>query len=545
VKWALKSFLVAILFSVASIPLTTCGHPQDKPYDRVVETTQGRVAGLREGRLSVFRGIPYAAPPVGKKRWTPPSPSVSWAHVLEATRFGPSCTQPEVPTRSLYFDPPETTSEDCLTLNIWADSAASNAPVIVWIHGGSLRIGGSAQTMYDGSEFAGRGVVFVSLNYRLGLLGWMAHPELSAESPEETSGNYGLLDQVAALQWIRTNIAAFGGNPNNITVMGESAGALSVSYLLASPQASGLFEKAILQSTNSRNFPELHRRAYGMPSAEQIGATVLDALELDTLQAAREMNAQGITDAAGALGFVPQGTVDGRVLPKQIMESFEIGSFAQVPVLAGFNSGEVRSQRAFLPRAPKMPQDYEEAIVRRYGDKAEDFLAIYPAGDTAEMMLATLRDAIYGWATERLVRKVTEVGEPAYMYVFDYCYPSAGGSDLCAFHASELPFVFGAVDEDKLPPNWPVPDGEQDKEVSNAMMDYWISFAATGRPESAHGPVWPAYGADQNYLSIAPDIEARTDPFPGMFELHERLVVERKNNDEPWFLNVGIRAKPR
>ncbi|KCZ94129.1 carboxylesterase type B [Hyphomonas johnsonii MHS-2] len=456
----------------------------------------------------------------------------------DATAFGPSCIQPDVPARSLYYDPPLQTSEDCLTLNIWAGPEGVKAPVIVWIHGGSLRVGGSAQAMYDGSEFARRGVVFVSLNYRLGVLGWLAHPSLSAESPDGISGNYGLLDQISALEWVRENISAFGGDPANVTVMGESAGALSVSYLLASPNAAGLFQKAIIQSANSRNFPELDSPAYGLPPAEGRGASVLSALGLDSIDAARGATAQDLADKAS---FVPQGTIDGKVLPLQIIDSFDHGMFSRVPILAGLNSGEVRSQRLFLPR---MPDDYEASIAARYGGLADDFLALYPAEDVGASMLATLRDAIYGWATERIVRKEREAGQPAFMYVFDYCYPNAREAGLCAFHASELPFVFGALDAERLSGNWPYPDGQNDRAISNALLDYWTSFAATGQPTSDHGPAWPAYGSDEAYLEIGQELEVRHDPFPGMFELHEELVRQRRAAGEPWFLNVGLGARP-
>ncbi len=500
---------------------------------------QGQLVGLREGDLEIFRGIPYAAAPIGEGRWRAPSPLPNWSGVLDATAFGPSCIQPAVPEHSLYYDPPLQTSEDCLTLNIWAQTRSANAPVIVWIHGGSLRIGGSAQSMYDGSEFARREVVFVSLNYRLGALGWLAHPELNAESSGGISGNYGLLDQIAALEWVGANISAFGGDPANITVMGESAGALSLTYLLASPKAAGLFQKAIIQSPNSRNFPELRQSAYGAQPAAEIGASTLSAMGFDSVAAAREATAQQITDVAGQVGFIPQGTIDGKILPSQIIDSFDAGAFAKVPVLAGFNSGEVRSQRLFLPRKPK---DYEAAIVARYGDRSNELLALYPGSDVDGSMLATLRDGIYGWATERIVRKEAEAAQPAFMYVFDYCYPSAERADLCAFHASELPFVFGALDPDQLSPNWPAPDGARDQTISDALLDYWTSFAATGQPESAKGPVWPAYGNDQAYLKIGPELAVGTNPMPGMFELHEELVRQRKAAGEPWFLNIGLGA---
>jgi para-nitrobenzyl esterase len=395
--------------------------------------------------------------------------------------------------------------------------------------------------MYNGAEFARRGVVFVSINYRLGVLGYLAHADLSAESPDGVSGNYGLQDQITALQWVRDNIHAFGGDPSNVTIMGESAGALSVSYLLTSPEAEGLFHKAIIESPNARNFPELKTAAYGLPSAEDIGAAIFASLGLETLEAARAMDAQELTNRAK---FAPQGTIDGKVLPLQIIDAFDTGRFSKVPVLAGFNSGEVRSQRAFAPRPPDSPEAYEAEIAARYGDTAEAFLDIYPADNVQGAILATLRDAIYGWAAERIVRKEAAAGQPAFMYVFDYCYPAAAAADLCAFHASELPFVFGNMDPESLPPNWPVPDGEDDAAISKALLDYWTSFAATGRPESAYGPVWSSYSPDQLYLDIGQTLASRTDPVPGMFELHEKLVAERKAAGEPWFLNIGLGARP-
>lgn len=539
---ALQTRFRNLLLAIAATALSACGNPEPEVSARpLVELRQGVLAGEYEGKLDVFRGIPYAAPPVGSARWTAPGPAPAWEGVRDASSFGPACIQPPVPETSLYYDPPAESSEDCLTLNVWAGADAETAPVIVWIHGGSLRIGSSAEPMYDGSEFADRGVVFVSINYRLGVLGYLAHVDLSAEAPDGVSGNYGLRDQIAALQWVRDNIHAFGGDPSNVTIMGESAGALSVSYLLTSPQAEGLFHKAIIESPNARNFPELKTAAYGLPSAEATGASVFESLGLETLDAARAMDAQDLTNRAG---FFAQGTIDGKVLPLQIVDAFDTGRFAKVPVLAGFNSGEVRSQRAFAPRPPDSAETYEAEIAARYGDTAEAFLDVYPADDLQGAILATLRDAIYGWAAERIVRKETAAGQPAFMYVFDYCYPAAEAADLCAFHASELPFVFGNLDPETLPPNWPVPDGDQDRAISDTLLDYWTSFAATGRPESVYGPVWSSYDQDQSYLDIGQTLTSRTDPMPGMFELHEQLVAQRKAAGEPWFLNIGLGAQP-
>ncbi|WP_417484726.1 carboxylesterase/lipase family protein [Maricaulis salignorans] len=509
----------------------------------VIEIAQGRLEGVRQDDLVVFRNIPYAAPPVGPLRWRPPQPAASWEGMRDASVFGASCVQPAIARTSLYYDPPEASSEDCLSLNVWAPAQAENAPVMVWIHGGSLRIGGSAQPMYDGSVFARRGVILVSINYRLGVLGWLAHPELSAQSPVGASGNYGLLDQIAALQWVRENAAAFGGDPDNVTIMGESAGALSVTYLLSSPLARGLFNKAIAQSPNIRAVPELSRPVFGLSSAESIGTGLADTLGQGDIEALRAMEAQELIDAATRSGVPSQGTIDGWSLPLQVVDALEAGEQAQTPLLAGFNSGELRSQRVFLPPVPASEAEYEAAIQCGYGDLADSFLSLYPASDMAQSTLDTFRDAIYGWAAERLVQAQSANGLASYLYIFDHCYPAARERDLCAFHASELPFVFGQIGDDAaLSPNWPIPRSEADRALSTSMIDYWVSFAATGSPDSETGPSWHHYADNQSYLHFTDQPLARQDLLSGMFEMQNELVNRRREAGQQWFINVGVNA---
>ena len=521
-----------------ALGLTACTSFPAAGQAPTVEITQGRLEGVREGGIGIYRGIPYAAPPIGKRRWQPPGPAPDWEGLRDATEFGASCIQPALPPQNLYFDRLAKTSEDCLTLNIWAPEEAGDAPVILWIHGGSLRIGGSEVPIYDGSNFARRGVVFVSVNYRLGALGWLAHPALSAESSQGTSGNYGLLDQMAALRWIETNIAAFGGDPENVTVMGESAGALSASYLLVSPLARGLFDKAIIQSTNSRAFPELSRPAYGHPSAEEIGEQTFAALGVSDLAEARKMEAQRLVDRATIAGFSPQGTIDGKVLPMQIVDAFDSGLQARVPVLAGINSGEIRSQRALLPRQPTSEGAYLRTVAAEMDALAPAFLDLYPHEEIDQSLLDMTRDGVYAWSTERIVRDQTAAGLPAYFYLFDHCYPAARERDLCAFHGGELPFVFGWLDPQHLPPNWPVPSEPVNTALSGTMMDYWVSFAATGMPVSNTGPVWRPYGAAESYIRFDQEVHAEFDPLPGSFELHEALVQLRKHAGGQWFFSL-------
>lgn len=529
---------------VLCFAITSQVHADVRNNDRpTAVTAQGAVAGVLVDGVKLFRGIPYALPPVGTRRWKAPGPPAAWQGLRDASSFGPSCVQPLSGTSSIYADNPGSMSEDCLTLNIWAPEDAAKAPVIFWIFGGALQRGQSASPLYDGAIYARRGVVFVSINYRLGVLGWLAHPALSAESPEQVSGNYGLLDQIQALRWVQENIAAFGGDPDNVTIMGESAGALSVAYLLASPRARGLFHKAIAESPNLRSFPMLNRSIYGLPSAEETGVAFAAHVGAADLHALRAMDAADLTRASIAARFWPQGTVDGKVLPMQLVDIFDAGQQALVPLLAGFNSGEIRSQRVFVPPVPASAASYEEEITHRYRDLAPAFLKVYPSTDIAGSMLATLRDAIYGWAAERMVRRQSEAGQPAFLYMFDRCYPAAARQDLCAFHASELPFVFGHVGQDPwLPPNWPRPDGKTDISLSDAMLGYWVEFVKTGVPAHAGQPKWLAYSEGEAYMRFGDEAIPGKDPVPGMFELQEEVVARRRAADQPWFINVGVAA---
>ena len=533
----------------AAVMPGSCAHSM--PDDRgsvvappIVAVDSGKLRGVARGSLRVFRGIPYAAPPVDELRWKAPQQPAGWTGLRDASDFGPGCIQPPVPPTSIYYDPPAETSEDCLTINVWAPRDADGAPVIVWLHGGSLRIGSSSLSLYDGSRYAERGAVFVSANYRLGPLGWLAHEELSGESAEGISGNYGLLDQIAALRWVRDNVAAFGGDPDNVTVMGESAGALSVTYLMASPLARGLFDRAIIQSTNLRTFPELDRSGHGLPSAETIGATTLAGIGAGSIAEARAMNAQALTDAATANGFPAQGTIDGTILPRQLVETFDRGEQAAVPVIVGYNAHEVRSQRALLPAMPENAGAYEDAIGRAYGDLAPEYLRLYPASDGEDALVDAASHGIYGWSGERIARSQHRRGLASYLFVFDHCYRAAKARGLCGFHAGELPFSFGNLDASLLPANWPVPDRARAGELSGSMLDYWVSFAANGRPVSGGAAAWLPYGGQENYLRLADQPRAGRNPYPGMFELHERFNMRRRNAGLPWGLAIGLAADP-
>lgn len=510
----------------------------------VVQSPAGALAGVTVDGVRAFKGVPYAVPPVGQGRWRPPAPAPHWTGVRDASAFGPACVQPTPRMQTIYSSDLGRTSEDCLTLNIWGAAHAKDAPVIVWIHGGALVAGSSRETLYDGARLASEGVVVVSINYRLGVLGYLAHPALSAESADGVSGNYGLMDQIEALRWVQRNIAAFGGDPQNVTIAGESAGGLSVMYLMASPPARGLFAKAIAQSAYMISTPELKTAKYGAPSAEDAGARLARGLQAPSVRVLRSLDAQTLTDAAAVAGFSPFAAVDGKILPGQLVEVFDQGEQAPAPILAGFNSGEVRSLKVLAPPAPSSPADYERTIRERYGDLADAFLTLYPASDMGESILATTRDALYGWTSERLVRSQTALGRPSFLYYFDHGYPAADAAGLHAFHASELPFMFGTLK--RTPPLWPkIPDTAQETALSDAMVDYWTTFARSGAPGQADGVVWAPYGEERHYLAFEAGPKAASGLLPGMFDLHEQAMCRRRaTGSQPWNWNTGLASPP-
>jgi para-nitrobenzyl esterase len=514
--------------------------PSKFEHSPVVNAPAGKLEGLVEGNLRVFKGIPYALPPVGSRRWKAPAPAARWDGVKKVTAFGPACYQLKAKLANIYAGNPMPMSEDCLTLNIWAPVNAHNAPVFFWIYGGALWNGASRDPLYNGKRLAEHGVIVVSINYRLGALGWLAHPQLSAESPLGISGNYGLLDQIQALKWVRKNIGAFGGDPANVTIAGESAGALSVMYLMASPPARGLFAKAIAESAYMISTPNLKKSIYGAPSAEASGEKLAAELHAPNIAALRAMDPGKLTDEAAAFGFGPWGAVDGHVLPDQLVTVFDKGEEAHVPILTGFNQGEIRSLMMLAPPVPASEAAYTKAIHARYGDLADAFLKLYPSTDMQQSILATTRDALYGWTAERLVRKQTALGLPSYLYLFDHGYSATDENNLHAFHASELPFVFGNFTG--TPPFWPqVPATPQQTALSDAMIDYWTSFARTGKPTAENAPDWPAWGTTGSYMHFAATPQPSQNLMPGMYRLNEEVMCRRRAaGNQVWGWNVGV-----
>lgn len=508
----------------------------------VIVAPAGPLAGTALGDLNVFKGIPYAVPPLGAARWTPPQPMPPWSDVREATEFGPACFQRQAQVQSIYTQDLRPVSEDCLTLNIWAPADAENAPVFVWIHGGALAAGSSKEVLYDGGRLAEQGIIVVSINYRLGILGYLAHPELSAESPDGVSGNYGLLDQIEALRWVRDNIGSFGGDATKVTIGGESAGGLSVMYLMAAPAARDLFSQAIAQSAYMISTPTLSQREHGEYAAEEIGTYVATQLGAPNIATLRQMDAQALAEGASAAGYGPFGTIDGHVLPRQLVDVFDRGEQAPVPLLAGFNSGEIRSLTMLAPPVPESAAAYEAAIRERYDDLADEFLRLYPSDDMQESIFETTRDGLYGWTAERLVRSQTELGAPAFLYLFDHGYPAADNAGLHGFHASELPYMFGTLE--RTPQFWPdIPETPAETGLSDAMVGYWSSFVRTGRPEAANAPAWEEFGPGRPFMHFGDTPVMSEQLMPGMFELQESVVCRRRaRGNTAWNWNVGLAA---
>jgi para-nitrobenzyl esterase len=543
-----RRLLVGVAAAACLIPALLCGAERvtsmsatsDDKTGPIVNAPAGAVEGRMEGDLRVFKGIPYALPPVGSARWRPPTPMPRWTGTIKAIEFGAACLQPKPTLSNIYTRNPMPMSEDCLTLNIWAPIHANNAPIFFWIYGGALVGGASREENYDGARLAARGIVVVSINYRLGVLGWLAHPELSKESPLGVSGNYGLLDQIEALRWVQHNIRAFGGDPSNVTIAGESAGALSVMYLMAAPPARGLFAKAIAESAYMISTPELKKASFGSPSAEESGVKLLAALHVLDIAAMRAMDAGKLSLAAPAAGYAPWGTIDGHLLLRQLVDVFDRGEQAPVPLLAGFNSGEIRSLRILAPQPPASTTEYETVIRDRYLDLADEFLRLYPSANMQESILATTRDALYGWTAQRLVRKQTALGQPSFLYFFDHGYPAADAAGLHGFHASELPYVFGTFDG--TPPLWPkIPEAAQERRLSDAMIGYWSSFARTGKPQAANEPDWPPFGTTGAYMKFEEAPQPSDHLLPGMYEFIEETVCRRRaSGDMAWNWNVGL-----
>ena len=469
-----------------------------------VEVENGKLEGSSDSSVAVFLGIPYAAPPVANLRWRPPQPAEDWQGVRSASTAGRLCAQDD---RALaYYGDDVETGEDCLYLNIWAPAGAADGkplPVMFHIHGGSFRWGGGSLPVYDGSRLAKRDVVVVSINYRLDRLGVFAHPALSAAQDGEPLANYALMDQIAALQWVNRNIAAFGGDPDNVTLFGCSAGGVSVNYLMTAPSAGGLFHRAIAESGGVR--VEGSRRL-----REQVG--YLTSLEADGETFAESFAIANDSDAVGKLRALTveqilaypikqssmNPVVDGIVVPESIGHAFRSGSQHAVPYLTGTTSWEESLIANFPIPADAIYQDADRsALHAAYGDIDED-----------RRHHVYFRDALFAAPARFLALEHARHGGDAFRYRYSYVPGSSRADSNGAAHCAEVPYVFGNLEM----PGRPQPDA-RDRELSNQLMDYWTAFARHGNPNVADQPEWPAV---EPTLDILLEIgeESRVDETP-------------------------------
>ena len=502
------AWLAMIACAVVMIP-GTGGTPSAAPgvswADARVRVTGGLVDGAIEGLardVRSFKGIPYAAPPVGDLRWRPPSPVAPWGDARAARQFGPACPQtfPELMT-----EPVASSGEDCLTINVWtaAETPTERRPVMVWIHGGAYVQGASSLRHYDGERLARRaGVVVVSLNYRLGPFGFFAHRALSAESGRGVSGNQGLRDVIQALHWVHENAAAFGGDASRVTVFGQSSGAGLVNTLLTSPAAGSLFHRAILESgTVLGPIQHLRETWYLLPSGETIGERVQKAAGVDAtdpLTRLRALTVEALQAAAEAQKpFTVTGNryapiVDGDVLPEEPVTALEAGRFARVPVIVGANEDEGTLFKALFGTTTAFT--YAQLCAFAYGAHAKDVLRLFPAtsdADAPDAFARSLGAAAFVAPARRLARLAARHGASAYLYHFTKRRPGDVGSRLGAFHGAEIPYVFGSLVDRQVPGLGRIGVDARDVELSDQVMDYWARFAATGDPNGAGAPEWP------------------------------------------------------
>jgi para-nitrobenzyl esterase len=452
-------WLMHLLLFCAIVPALFAG-------DEVVRIDSGSVSGVR-GRdpvVPVYKGIPYAAPPVGDLRWHAPRAVKAWEGVRKADQFSPVCFQLPYPKASLYYSEAKPMSEDCLTLNVWtaAQSGKQAGAVMVWIHGGALTRGSSDIPWYDGEALSQKDVVVVTLNYRLGVFGFLAHPELTKESDSNSSGNYALLDQIAALEWVRRNIAAFGGDPKRVTIFGESAGSWCVNYLMATPLGKGLFQRAIGESGAA--FGPMQTLAQAEQNGVKLGASIA---------ALRATPAEVILKAAAAMSFQPN--VDGWMLPESVREIFDKGKQNDVPLIAD-------EAMSLVPWPEnRTAEAFRKDIQQRFGNLADGFFRVYPANTDAEAKAAhyaSVRDMLFGWQMRTWVREQAKTGRAqAFLYYFIYVPPDSERAKYGAYHASEIPYVFDNV---KRP-------------LAETMSQYWVNFAENGDPNGEGMPHWPAY----------------------------------------------------
>lgn len=497
-------------------------------FAQQVKVDGGLLSGATDGDVRVYKGIPYAAPPVGKLRWQVPQPVIAWPGARAATKFSPACPQ----ARSADNTPETSQSEDCLCLNVYTAAQAGNEkrPVMVWIHGGGLANG--AGSRYDGASLARKGVVVVTINYRLNVFGFLAHPALSAESPHQSSGNFGLLDQIAALQWVKRNIAAFGGDPGKVTIFGESSGAWSVNLLMATPLSQGLFHRAIGESGGEfEPNPHLNKSYPGQESSESIGQRVFARIgcdkAADPLGCAREKKTEDV-QAAIANGFRSQPNVDGWFLPDEVYAIFAARKQHDVPVIAGFNADEGAQFAERIIPASTTAESYAQNIRQQFGEFADEYLKLYPAGSRAVMLDSAarrFRDERHTWKMLTWARMMAPMKSPVWLYYFTQVAPD---SRFGAHHGAEIIYAFDNLQ--RRPAAWTA----EDRRVAQTMSAYWVNFARTGDPngvgqDKVTMPRWPRYETKlDQYLEFGKSIAIKQGLHPAAAAFWDKYFAAQR-----------------
>lgn len=480
----MKSFLAGVIV----LCCVAC-NPVKQQSLKVVQINSGKISGTYNPKTKIyaFKGIPYAQPPVGNLRWRPPQPVKPWKDIRKCTLFGPSDVQPTPEPFSMWTSefivPASPLSENCLYLNVWtgARSNKEKRPVIVFIHGGAFVSGSGSVPLYNGEAMAEKGVVFVTINYRLGIFGFFAFPGLSAESKHHTSGNYGLLDQIAALKWVKKNIEAFGGDPDNITIAGQSAGAWSVCYLVASPLAKGLFEKAIAESGASILPTSFIGQPVSLADGEKAGEKVAKSFGVSSIAALRKIPAEKLLHAK----MVARPVIDGYVIPGDMYDIFSKGQQNDVPLILGWNEDEMN--RLFPLYDHKT---YIQNVRSVYGQSAKAYLKYFPADNDSTIRASELKYRplldfgvqMFEWTTLQDKTGKSNV----YFYHFTRDVPfGKGQKDYGAFHSGELAYAYHNLDVSKVRP-WTAADYK----LENVMSSFWVNFAKTGDPNGKGLPEW-------------------------------------------------------